>query len=55
LRIRRRLLLAGVVQSRQERYFANKTQPHIDGDQIQFVAEVGGARKRNLFAERGHS
>jgi glycosyltransferase involved in cell wall biosynthesis len=52
---RRRLILAGVVQSRQERYFANEIQPHIDGDQIQFVGEVGGARKRNLFAERGHS
>jgi glycosyltransferase involved in cell wall biosynthesis len=52
---RRRLILAGVVQSRQERFFANEIQPHIDGDQIQFVGEVGGARKRNLFAERGHS
>jgi glycosyltransferase involved in cell wall biosynthesis len=48
---RRRLILAGVVQPRQERYFANEVQPHIDGDQIQFVGEVGGARKQHLFAK----
>jgi glycosyltransferase involved in cell wall biosynthesis len=48
---RRRLILAGVVQAGQERYFANEIQPHVDGDRIQFVGEVGGARKRQLFAQ----
>jgi|tagenome__1003787_1003787.scaffolds.fasta_scaffold20910273_2 glycosyltransferase involved in cell wall biosynthesis len=46
----RRLILAGVVQPKQERFFADEIQPHIDGDQIQFVGEVGGARKQFLFA-----
>jgi glycosyltransferase involved in cell wall biosynthesis len=48
---RRRLILAGVVQPRQERFFANEIEPHIDGDTVQFVGEVGGARKQRLFAD----
>jgi glycosyltransferase involved in cell wall biosynthesis len=47
----RRLILAGVVQPRQERFFADEIQPHIDGEQIKFVGEVGGARKQHLFAQ----
>jgi glycosyltransferase involved in cell wall biosynthesis len=47
----RRLVLAGVVQPRAERFFATEIQPHIDGEQIQYVGEVGGARKQHLFAE----
>jgi glycosyltransferase involved in cell wall biosynthesis len=47
----RRLVLAGVVQPGQERFFAEEVQPHIDGVQIVYVGEVGGARKQRLFAD----
>jgi glycosyltransferase involved in cell wall biosynthesis len=47
----RRLILAGPVQRGQERFFANEIQPHIDGSQITWVGEVGGARKQRLFAD----
>jgi glycosyltransferase involved in cell wall biosynthesis len=47
----RRLILAGVVQPRQERFFAEEIQPHLDGDQIMYIGEVGGARKQRLFAD----
>jgi glycosyltransferase involved in cell wall biosynthesis len=47
----RRLILAGTVQPRQERFFAAEVQPHIDGQQIVYVGEVGGARKQRLFAD----
>jgi glycosyltransferase involved in cell wall biosynthesis len=46
----RPLILAGTVQPRQEQFFANEIAPHIDGEQIQYVGEVGGARKQHLFA-----
>jgi glycosyltransferase involved in cell wall biosynthesis len=47
----RRLLLAGPVQPGQERFFAQEIQPHIDGEKIRYVGEVGGARKQRLFAD----
>ncbi|HEX4690714.1 MAG TPA: glycosyltransferase family 4 protein [Solirubrobacteraceae bacterium] len=47
----RRLILAGVVQPRQERFFAGEIEPHLDGEQITYVGEVGGARKQQLFAD----
>jgi glycosyltransferase involved in cell wall biosynthesis len=47
----RPLVLAGTVQPGQERFFANEIQPHIDGEQIRFVGEAGGARKQQLFAD----
>jgi glycosyltransferase involved in cell wall biosynthesis len=47
----RPLVLAGVVQPRQERFFAQEIEPHIDGTHVQFVGEVGGARKQRLFAD----
>jgi glycosyltransferase involved in cell wall biosynthesis len=47
----RRLILAGPVQPRQERFFASEIQPHIDGRQITWIGEVGGARKQRLFAD----
>jgi glycosyltransferase involved in cell wall biosynthesis len=47
----RRLILAGVVQPGQERFFAQEIQPHLDGEEIQYVGEVGGARKQRLFAD----
>jgi glycosyltransferase involved in cell wall biosynthesis len=47
----RRLILAGVVQPGQERFFTSEIQPHIDGKQISYIGEVGGARKQRLFAD----
>src|SRR4051812_4892489 len=40
----RPLVLAGPVQPGWERFFANEIEPHIDGEQIRYVGEVGGAR-----------
>jgi glycosyltransferase involved in cell wall biosynthesis len=47
----RRLVLAGPVQPGQERFFANEVQPHIDGENVRYIGEVGGARKQRLFAD----
>jgi glycosyltransferase involved in cell wall biosynthesis len=47
----RRLVLAGPVQPGQERFFANEIQPHVDGEKISYVGEVGGARKQRLFMD----
>jgi glycosyltransferase involved in cell wall biosynthesis len=47
----RPLVLAGNVQPRHERFFATEIEPHIDGTQVRYVGEVGGARKQRLFAE----
>jgi glycosyltransferase involved in cell wall biosynthesis len=47
----RPLILAGPVQPGHERFFANEVQPHIDGQQIRYVGEVGGVRKQRLFAD----
>jgi glycosyltransferase involved in cell wall biosynthesis len=47
----RPLVLAGTIQPRHERFFATEIEPHIDGTQIRFVGEVGGARKQRLFAD----
>ena len=46
----RRLLLAGPVQPGQERFFAEAVEPHLDGDQVRWVGEVGGRAKQELFA-----
>jgi len=46
----RPLVLAGNVQTRHERYFADEIRPHIDGKTVRYVGEVGGERKRQLFA-----
>jgi glycosyltransferase involved in cell wall biosynthesis len=46
----RPLVLAGTVQPRYERFFATEIEPHVDGETIRFVGEVGGARKQHLFA-----
>ena len=44
------LILAGVVQPGQRAFFERHVEPHIDGQRVRFVGEVGGARKKNLFA-----
>jgi glycosyltransferase involved in cell wall biosynthesis len=47
----RPLVLAGNVQPGNERFFADEIQPHIDGTNVRYVGEVGGARKQQLFAD----
>jgi glycosyltransferase involved in cell wall biosynthesis len=44
------LRLAGPVQPGQERFFADAIEPHLDGDLIRYVGEVGGREKQRLFA-----
>jgi glycosyltransferase involved in cell wall biosynthesis len=45
------LILAGVIQPGQQAFFDREVAPHIDGDRVRFVGEVGGALKRSLFAD----
>jgi glycosyltransferase involved in cell wall biosynthesis len=44
------LVLAGVIQPGQQAFFDREIAPHIDGDTVRFVGEVGGQIKRSLFA-----
>jgi len=44
------LVLAGVIQPGQQTFFDREVAPHLDGDRVRFVGEVGGAAKRSLFA-----
>src|SRR6202042_3102887 len=43
-------VLAGVIQPGQQAFFDREVAPHIDGDRVRFVGEVGGSAKRSLFA-----
>jgi glycosyltransferase involved in cell wall biosynthesis len=43
------LVLAGPVQPGQEEFFANEVEPHLDGEQIKYVGEVG-EEKGDLYA-----
>jgi glycosyltransferase involved in cell wall biosynthesis len=45
------LVIAGPVQPGQEAYFSVEVEPHIDGDAVRYVEEVGGDDKQRLFAE----
>jgi glycosyltransferase involved in cell wall biosynthesis len=45
-----RLVLAGPVQPGQEEYFRSQIKPHIDGRAVAFLGEVGGVRRKELFA-----
>mgnify|MGYP001389606686 CR=1 FL=1 len=45
------LVLAGVIQPGQQAFFDREVAPHIDGDRVRFVGEVGGSAKRSLFAQ----
>jgi len=45
-----RLVLAGPIQTGQREFFATRVAPHIDGEQILYVGEVGGRRRIDLFA-----
>ncbi len=44
------LVLAGVIQPGQQAFFDREIAPHIDGDRVRFIGEVGGAAKKSLFA-----
>jgi glycosyltransferase involved in cell wall biosynthesis len=44
------LVLAGVIQPGQQAFFDREVAPHIDGDRVRFVGEIGGSAKRSLFA-----
>jgi glycosyltransferase involved in cell wall biosynthesis len=44
-----RLLLAGPVQPGQEKFFAREVEPHLDGERIRYIGEVG-EEKGDLFA-----
>lgn len=44
------LVLAGVIQPGQQAFFDREIAPHIDGERVRFVGEVGGSVKCSLFA-----
>jgi glycosyltransferase involved in cell wall biosynthesis len=44
------LVLAGIVQPGKQAFFDRELAPHIDGNNVRFVGEVGGTAKRALFA-----
>jgi glycosyltransferase involved in cell wall biosynthesis len=45
-----RLVLAGPIQPGQEEYFRHEIEPHVDGHNVVFTGEVGGVRRKELFA-----
>lgn len=45
-----RLVLAGPVQSGQQEYFRERVAPYIDGRKVVYLGEVGGERRKRLFA-----
>lgn len=45
-----RRLLAGPVQPGQEQFFETSVAPHIDGSRVGYLGEIGGAKKRQVFA-----
>jgi len=47
----RTLVLAGPVQTGQQDYFRTHIEPHIDGRGVQYIGEVGGTAKQQLFAD----
>jgi len=44
-----RLVLAGPVQPGQEEFFEREVQPHLDGDRVRYIGEVG-EEKCDLYA-----
>ncbi len=44
------LVLAGVIQPGQLAFFDREVAPHIDGDRVRFLGEIGGSLKRAVFA-----
>jgi glycosyltransferase involved in cell wall biosynthesis len=44
------LVMAGVIQPGQQAFFDREVAPHIDGQRVRFLGEVGGSLKRSVFA-----
>ncbi|WP_249012117.1 glycosyltransferase family 4 protein [Conexibacter sp. DBS9H8] len=44
------IILAGVIQPGQQAFFDAEIAPHIDGERVRFIGEVGGSAKQSLFA-----
>ncbi len=44
------LVLAGVVQPGQQAFFDREVAPHIDGERVRFLGEIGGSVKLAAFA-----
>ncbi len=44
------LVLAGVIQPGQQAFFDREVAPHIDGERVRFVGEIGGSVKLEAFA-----
>ncbi len=44
------LVMAGIIQPGQQAFFEAEVAPHIDGERVRFLGEVGGSLKRSLFA-----
>jgi glycosyltransferase involved in cell wall biosynthesis len=44
------LVLAGVIQPGQQAFFDCEVAPHIDGERVRFVGEIGGSVKLAAFA-----
>jgi glycosyltransferase involved in cell wall biosynthesis len=49
-RLQRRLIIAGNVHPVDEAYFRTQVLPHVDGDMIRYVGEVGYSQKRDLLS-----
>jgi glycosyltransferase involved in cell wall biosynthesis len=45
------LIIAGNVPKKGISYFNKKVKPHIDGEQINYIGEVGGERKMELLSK----
>ena len=48
-RAERRLLLAGPVQPGQEEFFSTQVEPHLGGEEIEYIGEIG-EEKLDLYA-----
>ena len=44
------LVLAGVIQPGQQAFFDREVAPHIDGERVRFLGEIGGSVKLAAFA-----
>lgn len=51
-RVGMRLVLAGKVEgtAAAQRYFAEQVQPHVDGDKVRHISNVGGKHKQALLS-----
>jgi glycosyltransferase involved in cell wall biosynthesis len=46
----RPLIMAGPIQPGQQSFFDREVAPHIDGECVRYIGEVGGVAKQHLFA-----